>query len=98
MLHDLTLQQLAFAQYMSDLSEEAYCAGWMSRLEVDLWKAVTSGPFLYGRLDLTPEHILKLTEFSRICGGWIVFDDEREESFVPMDEWLSRVAAFNAQD
>jgi hypothetical protein len=37
MLSDLTPDQRALARYMSDLSEEAYCAGWMSGLEYALW-------------------------------------------------------------
>lgn len=93
MLHDLTPQQLALAEYMSELSEEAYSAGWMDRLEFELWAAVTSGPCKYGRLILTAAHIQKLSRLSQSCGGWIIFDDDQEESFIPLDEWLSRVAA-----
>jgi hypothetical protein len=96
-LHELTPQQLALAQYMSELSEEAFCAGWMECLEFDLWKAVTSGPFLYGCLQLEADHIQKLSELSQHCGGWIVFDDEREELFLPMAEWLSRVVRNDAK-
>jgi len=92
LLHDFTQQQLALAEYMSDLSEKAYSAGWMDRLEFELWAAVTSGPCKYGRLLLTAAHIQKLSELSQSCGGWIRFDDEQEESFIPLDEWLAQVA------
>jgi hypothetical protein len=87
---------MALAQYMSELSENAYCAGWMDRLEFDLWMAIVSGPFRYGRLELTSAHIQRLSELSQGCGGWIAFEGEREETFVPMDEWLSRVACSSA--
>ncbi len=96
MIQDLTPQQLALAQYMSELSEEAYSAGWMIGIEFELWVGVASRPFRDGRLELTATHIQKLSELSQCCGGWIVFDVEREEIFVPMDEWLSRVANHGA--
>jgi hypothetical protein len=95
-LQDLTSSQMALAQYMSELSENAYCAGWMDRLEFDLWMAIVSGLFRYGRLELTSAHIQRLSELSQGCGGWIAFEGEREETFVPMDEWLSRVACSSA--
>jgi len=80
-------------RYMSDLSEEGYYAGWMQSLEYDLWDAVASGPRKYGFLDITEQHISKLVELSAKCGGWIIFDDVHEETFLPMDEWLQM---FNA--
>jgi hypothetical protein len=43
MLRDLTPAQLELAEYMSDLSEEAYCAGWMRDLEYALWDAAYGG-------------------------------------------------------
>ena len=38
MLRDLTPPQRQLADFMSDLSENAYCAGWMSGLEYALWE------------------------------------------------------------
>ena len=40
-------------RYMSELSERAYCAGWMEGLEYTLWKAVLEGRLKYGRLQIT---------------------------------------------
>lgn len=74
--------------YMSDLSEEAYHAGWMMNLEYDLWQAVVDGPRSYGQMIIEKECIEKLKELSHRCGGWIVFDDEKEETFVPSEQWL----------
>ncbi len=79
--------------YMSELSEEAYYAGWMQNLEYDLWEAVVNGPRKYGRLDITEQHISRLCELSAACGGWVVFDDEQGETFVPVSEWLQIYAA-----
>ena len=87
MLNDLSPEQRALADYMSELSEEAYHAGWMSDLEHVLWRAVMDGPFRYGHLDLSPQHVQRLKSLSEWCGGWIRFDDTEEESFVPLAQW-----------
>ena len=90
MLTGLTPEQRELADYMSELSECAYCAGWMQDLEYALWRAATEGVFRYGRLDLTAEHIQRLKTLSDACGGWIRFDDELEESFVPITQWIEQ--------
>jgi hypothetical protein len=87
MLNDLTPEQRALAEYMSDLSEQAYSAGWMRDLEHTLWRALTDGPFRYGYLELTLQHIARLRELSERCGGWIRFDNDKEESFVSRERW-----------
>ena len=75
--------------YMIELSEEAYHAGWMLNLEYDLWKAVLEGPRGYGQTIIDKKHIESLKELSKQCGGWIIFDDEeQDETFVPMEQWL----------
>jgi hypothetical protein len=75
-------------EYMSELSESAYCAGWMKGLEFALWTAVLKGRLKYGQLQITQVHTNKLKELSERCGGWIVWDDESEETFVPLARWL----------
>lgn len=72
---------------MSELSEAAYSAGWMTGLEFVLWRAVTEGPRRYGYLDITADHISKLQTLADACGGWIVFGDTTEETFIGLDEW-----------
>ena len=73
---------------MSELSEDAYFAGWMEGLEYNLWKALVEGPFEYGFLQINEQHIAKLTELSNACGGWIMYDDESAETFVSIEEWI----------
>jgi hypothetical protein len=90
MLADLTPAQRKLAAYMSELSERAYYAGWMEGLEYALWRAVTVGPFQYGHLTLTAEHTQRLKALSEACGGWIKFDEDTEESFVPTARWLEQ--------
>jgi hypothetical protein len=86
MLEDLTPNQRALAAYMSELSEEAFSAGWMQDLEFALWRAVEVGPYRYGQLDLTTKHIENLKQLSASCGGWVCFY-ETEETFVPIKHW-----------
>jgi len=82
----------------SELSEEAWYAGWMIDLEYALWDAVERGPRSYGRLLITEEHIARLRQLAAACGGWIQFgDDAPEEKFVPLDAW-KRLAAERAAD
>jgi hypothetical protein len=71
---------------MSELSEQAYCAGWMQGLEDALWNAVVKGRVKYGRLQITRAHTLKLKELSDRCGGWIVWGDDLGEAFMPLDQ------------
>jgi hypothetical protein len=84
----LKSKEKQLADYMSDLSERSYCAGWMMGLEYVLWNAVVAGPRKYGFMEITGEHIAKLKALSDSCGGWIIFDDEKGETFVPLNEWL----------
>ena len=72
---------------MSQLSEAAWSAQWMTNLEYALWRAVETGPYRYGQTDLTIEQIDKLKSLSSLCDGWIIFDDITEETFVPIKQW-----------
>ncbi len=87
MLSELNDNQRALAEAMSWLSEAGYHAGWMDGLECELWRGIVEGPCRYGQCDLTVDHIERLQRLSEACGGWIVFDGDKEESFVPIDRW-----------
>ena len=90
MINDLAAPQRELDALMSCMSEQAWSAGWMDGLEYDLWKAVKSPPCKVGRLQLTSTRCDRLMQLSDQCGGWIAFDDEREEIFVPLAQWLTR--------
>lgn len=92
-MDDLTEAQRRLADFMSELSEQAWSAGWMRGLEHELWRAVVSGPRLVGRLQVTEEHVAQLRRMSADCNGWIAFDDEREETFVPIERWTANCAS-----
>ena len=77
----------ALMDYMSELSERAYCAGWMQGLEYALWQALLKGRLKYGHLQITQKHVGKLKELSERCEGWIVWDETGEEQWVPIGRW-----------
>jgi len=88
MLTDLTYDQRALANAMSEISEAAYCAGWMDGLEYALWHLLTTGETRYGRSKVTSEELARLRSLSERCGGWIIYDEQKDETFVPLDDWL----------
>ena len=90
MLADLSPEQRQLAEFMSELSEEAYYAGWMVGLEWALWDALKDGHSEWGRLDLTGQQRTRLRQLSDACGGWIVYDQLAGETWVPMAEWQQR--------
>ena len=92
----LTAEQRALAHYMSGLSEEAYCAGWMSGLEYALWEVVLGRRREYGGLPIEETQRNELRELSRRCGGWIVFDDAKGETWLPLDAWKARFAEWES--
>lgn len=79
---------------MSEISEKAYCAGWMDGLEFGLWRALIGGPRICGRLELTDEQLARLRELSEAAKGWILFDEAEEETFVSLEEWTKRSDAW----
>lgn len=85
MLEQLDPDSRALADFMSELSEAAYCAGWMNGLEFELWQALIGGPRTYGRLEITDEQLARLRDLSEAAKGWIVFDDVGGETLVPLD-------------
>ena len=78
---------------MSEISEDAYCAGWLIDLEYDLWQILIDGQGEFGMMGLSEPEIQQLRELSDACGGWIVYDDDRGETFVPLAQWLTMFAA-----
>ena len=97
MASKLTPKQRALADYMSDLSEEAYCAGWMSGLEYALWEAVLGREGAFGRLLFGPEEVGRLKDLAQACGGWIIFDETKGETWLPMSEWERRFAEWKSR-
>src|SRR5678815_306460 len=79
------------ADFMSQISERAYYAGWMRGLEYALWDAVQNGPRRYGEIEIDSETIRELRRLSTLCGGWVRYSEDPniQEAFVPLAEWES---------
>ncbi len=97
MLYDLNPNQLELAEYMSDLSEEAFTVTWMANLEYDLWDIKNGLKKEYGRLEIDPSIIYKLNTLSLAVNGWIYFDEEKEETFISLEEWKEKVKNFKTK-
>jgi hypothetical protein len=81
--------QQALSDLMSDMSERAWCAGWMDGLEYALWEAVIGRRKTYGLLTFTELEVQQLRSLADKCGGWIVWsDDAAERKWVAMEIWL----------
>lgn len=87
MINDLNLAQRELAEYMSYLSEEAYCTSWMDDLEFKLWQVMNGEITEYGRLEITSQIITKLKDLSSIAKGWIIFDDDLDELYLTWELW-----------
>ena len=86
MSEDLNWQNLA--REMSDISEQAFCAGWMDELEYRLWEIVHGGPRKYGQIVLTDGQVARLRGLSDSLHGWVRFNDESQsEEFVEREHW-----------
>ena len=81
------------ARVMSDISEDVWCAGWLTEVEYILWDAIARE-----RPDwCVREEIEQLKFLSERCGGWIVWDKERGRRFVRMEDWLDRYARWRSK-
>ena len=74
-------------ELMWKISEEAWHSGWQTDLEFDLWAIISKGPTLYGHLLIDAATIFVLRELSIKTGGWIYFDDEKEETWIESEPW-----------
>lgn len=77
---------------MSDISEEYYCAGWMSGLEFSLWRMVQGGDRSYGMSEVSEDEVTQLKQLSEQCGGWWYFNDDDGETFILVDDWNAMLA------
>ena len=79
MIKDLTIDQKILADFMSEISERCYSAGWMTNLEYVLWDTLTTGPRKYGHDTISQSDIVELRKYSEKADSWIFFDDDIDE-------------------
>ena len=94
---NLTADQEALADFISECSEEAVCAGWEIGCEYTLWGIMTGELDEYMYLDVTPELRQTLRRLHEACGGWIVWRDDECETFVPLADWKEMYEMRNAR-
>jgi len=87
LLNDLTPSQRDLAEYMSGISERAYFASWIEGLEYALWRAIEHHPCKYGSVEIDAIQADQLAKLSELCGGWMIFNDEDGELFIPLAQW-----------
>ncbi len=95
MIRGLDRPQRELAELIASVSERAWSAGWLAGVEFELWAAMRSEPGGAWPLSLMPGERERLMRASEECGGWIVFDAEREETFIPVAEWVARYASWS---
>ena len=97
MINDLNQDERQLAEFMSELSERCYSAGWIVDLEYVLWDAVVTGPRNFGDGKITRTDISKLIQFSIKLNSWICFDDELEEIAIPLEVWKVKFSVDTTQ-
>jgi hypothetical protein len=73
---------------MTGISQDGWCAAWMSKLAYDLWK-IQAGTW-YGRCLITERRADLLRQLAEESGGWWIWNDESEDddlSFVTLAEF-----------
>ncbi|MGW7253591.1 hypothetical protein [Streptomyces sp. NPDC054834] len=95
---ELTPEQRVLAEAMSEVSESAYCAGWMDGCEYDVWRLLHEGGD-WGMADA--EQLAPLLTEVRTArdraGCWIAWgDDDPDQWAVPLAEWLPRYETWAA--
>lgn len=98
----LTDAQDQLHQFMSEISELVYCAGWMTDTEYRLWTFVTdpNDDGEWGLTILTPETRFELIRRSEQIGGWICWADVVAKGagagpkFIDLAEWQEDYAVW----
>lgn len=74
---------------MKGISEEFWCAGWMSGMEYDLWRAEAGKR--WGQGSLTERQATLLRLLSEECGGWWYWNENDGPKFIRTQEWVKRL-------
>lgn len=86
--------KLGLIALMTGMSEEYYCASWLSGLEFMLWNVKAGDSFGMGKITERQAALLRLlTEES---GGWWCWDGASPR-FVALEEWQPMAEAMKAR-
>lgn len=87
---------LALQGFMSALSEEHYCAGWLTGLEYALWDLAREGGGGFGMGDVTAAEAALLLALAEEAGAWWRWEGEGADSGprrVALAEWKAHADA-----
>lgn len=85
-----------FDDLLGEISERAYCSGWQSGIEFELWMIVVGArdPRL-GQTSVTAGELLKLRHHLANESSWVTFDKSVDEpKLIDLDRWLIGVDAY----
>lgn len=80
----------ALCRLMSNLSEDCWCASWLSGLEHALWEMVAGGDRELGNGEVSLAQVDDLRALSNRCDGWWMWVDDgavEGKVFVRLDAW-----------
>ena len=82
---------------MTGISEEFWCASWMSGLEFDCWRAVEDNGRDYGMGRITERQATLMRLLSEEADGWWHYPKEaRDPKFIRLAEWKQKIAELRA--
>ena len=88
---DAELQQHRLSQLvtlMSDISEDCWCAGWISGNERALFRmAFMDGPRRYGMSEVREEDVARLRELAEQTGQWFYYDDLEGQKPISLEQF-----------
>lgn len=93
---EIPLQWGYLRDLMSNLSEEHYCAGWLSGLEYSIWYLLFDAPdnAKFGMSTPDPVDLHKIAVAAHNLGGWVIWDEHSDqERFIPLSEWIPKYEA-----
>lgn len=95
------LQRLLL-NYISEISEEYFCAGWQDSIEFLLWdlfqqdyKDIKEHEF-WRKIDQQELEDMRFLAEATNC--WAIWDEEKEEMTIPLDQWIPIYQRWKAQN
>jgi hypothetical protein len=87
------------ARVMGDLSEEYFCAGWLTDCEYALWADLTGQDVAGVQCwNISDEEKKELRLAHEMAGGWIVWSDEDGgRKFLSDEDWLRHLTNRSAE-
>ena len=91
--------QSELPELISEISEEAFCAGWQGDIEYYLWDCLISERRDVGQVTLSEDQVDRLRRLSRAIGGWFYFTlTVHAPTFVTMSDWEVRFERWTEEE